>query len=150
MWAIIWIKLKEVGASILTSKIFLWVIVLGGAYLVFMGIFKKDKFENVKLPDSGSGLPQGWGSQQAKILAADGHDVINGFATLANTKEVWATRIIELSNDQLTLIYNAYNEDFGRNEKETMTEAMNNEWNSPLFDSNWSKTIKRLRSLKLY
>jgi hypothetical protein len=150
MWAIIWIRIKEIGGSILTSKIFLWGAILAGAYLIFKGVFKKDKFEEKALPNSGSGLPKGWTAQNAKLIAADGNDVIDGIATLASTKEIWASSLINLSDDQLSLVFYAYNDGYGKANNETLTEAMAKEWNTPLGESNWKKIIARLRGLKLY
>ena len=150
MWEIIWIKVKEIGTSIISSKIFLWVAVLAGAYLLFKGVFKKDKFEEKSLPNSGSGLPKGWTAQNAKLIAAEANDVIEGVATLASTKEIWASSCIHLSDDQLSLIFYAYNDAYGKANNETLTEAMAKEWNTPIGESNWRKIVARLRGLKLY
>lgn len=150
MWEIIWIKVKEIGTSIISSKIFLWIAVLAGAYLLFKGVFKKDKFEEKSLPDSGSGLPKGWTAQNAKLIAAEANDVIEGVATLASTKEIWASSCINLSDDQLSLIFYAYNDAYGKANNETLTEAMAKEWNTPIGESNWRKIVARLRGLKLY
>ena len=150
MWEIIWIKVKEIGTSIISSKIFLWVAVLAGAYLLFKGVFKKDKFEEKSLPNSGSGLPKGWTAQNAKLIAAEANDVIEGVATLASTKEIWASSCINLSDDQLSLIFYAYNDAYGKANNETLTEAMAKEWNTPIGESNWKKIVARFRGLKLY
>jgi hypothetical protein len=149
MWATFLIRAKEVGGKILTSKIFIYAVIILASILALKGFFKKDKFEEKKLPDSGSGLPRGWGVQEAKLLAAEADDVISGLTTLNGTKEKFASKLMALSNDQITLVYNAYNKSFGENNKETLTEAMNNEWNY-IFDGDWTKVIARLRLLKLY
>lgn len=150
--ATIFLKLKEIGTSIITSKIFLWLAVLGGAYLIFKGVFKKDKFEDIELPNSGSGLPKGWGTQQAKLIAADMWDVIDGFFDFDTAKEAVASKCMILTDDQLTVVYNAYNDSFGRADGNTMTEAMGKEWITPGYggDSDWKKLHTRLRGLKLY
>lgn len=150
--ATIFLKLKEIGTSIITSKIFLWVAVLTGAYLIFKGVFKKDKFENISLPDSGSGLPKGWGTQQAKLIASEGWDVIDGFFDPDTAKETWAVKCMVLSDDQLTLVYNAYNDSYGRADGNTLTEAMLKEWITPGYggETDWKKLITRLKGLKLY
>lgn len=150
MWATVWLKLKDIGGKIISSKIFLWGVVLLGGYLAINGFLKKDKFEEKDLPNSGSGLPVGWGAQQAKLLATEGNEVIDGLLTLASTKEIWAAKLVALSDDQLSLVFYAYNDSYGKVKNETMTEAMANEWNHPGSSSNWRNIIDRLRGMKLY
>jgi hypothetical protein len=152
MWAIIWLKIKEIGGSILTSKIFLWFVILGGAFLLIKGYFKKDKYEEQKLPNNGTGIPSGWTKQEAKLIATEGWDLIDGFFDLDEEKVKWAAGCLRLSDDQLTEVYNAYNEFFGKEDDNTLTEAMNGEWVFPVLGGNdeWKRLINRLRGLKLY
>lgn len=150
MWARILISIKEVGGKILSSKLFWYLAAALGVYFIVKNILAKDKFVLHDLPDSGSGLPKGWGTQQANLLAAEGNDVIDGLLTLGSSKEIWASKLVALTNDQLTLVYDAYNIKYGKTNDETLTEAMNNEWNNPGGNSNWRKVIDKLRELKLY
>jgi hypothetical protein len=151
MWQVFLLKAKDVLGSIASSKIFIWVMVGLGGYLLLKGIFKKDKFIEQTLPNSGSGIPKGWDTQSARLLATEANDVIDGLLTFSSTKELWAGKMSSLSNDQVTVVYNVYNQIYGKPKDETLTEAMKNEWWSPsIGKTNWEALIARLRSLKLY
>ena len=88
-------------------QIFLIVVIIIGAVYWYGQKQGKEKAQQPqKLPNNGSGIPQGW---LPDALADEGYDVLKGANPVTFWKDIWAEKLTTLSNDQLVAVYNEFN-----------------------------------------
>jgi hypothetical protein len=75
-------------------------------------------------------------------------DVLDGYFTLASTKEELFLELYSLSNSLLKSVYTLYYTKYGKKDGATLTTKINSEWNVFLTGTT-SDLVKRLRSLGL-
>lgn len=108
---------------------FLGVLVLLVIYLLGRKAGKKKALESVTdipLPNGGTDIPATW---DPKPLANDLYTVMDGWFTLAITKEKVFVRMLDLTAGQLVALYNAFNNLFSAKGKGTLTQWLRDELN---------------------
>lgn len=104
--------------------------VLGVLLLVVLALWlykRLYKFSKVPYPDKGEGLPAQW-ETKGNELVDELFDVIDGVTDSAVSKERAFAKLLTLTNDQLVYVYNTYNQKYGKQSNETLTEAIEGEW----------------------
>ncbi len=107
-----------------------------------------------ELPDSGSGIPKGWtpGPMVAKV-----RDGLSGYLLNTNNAQSMLGQLTNLTDDQLTAVYNEYNRQFMEDkDDDTMYGAIKSKillskdfWD--WFDrGNRPEVLSRMEKLKLY
>ncbi|GAA4352989.1 hypothetical protein GCM10023185_13160 [Hymenobacter saemangeumensis] len=104
----------------------------------------KKKFDP-ELPNSGSGIPQGW-DPMPRVRRL--HEVMAGVFTPSLSKEAEWRMNLALTNDQLTAVYGAFNRAYCTSNDETLTTWIDDEFGAP-FNSAKPALLNRLRSLNL-
>lgn len=150
-------RFQNARATLSSSQPLQWLIVAGVliAVLLYVGIrIGKRSVENYAakdLPDSGSGIPQGW-TPTALTLVDDLHDLLTSWYNDSMTlKENHFKTLYALTNDQLTYAYNLWNSRYGAKDKMTMTQKIDDE---TLVIPEWAggirnKLVYRLKLLNL-
>jgi hypothetical protein len=59
------------------------------------------------LPNSGSGIPQNW---DPKPLAQEGYEAMDGAFSKGSILKEWYTKLMALTDDQFTAVYNKFNQ----------------------------------------
>lgn len=150
-------RFQNVGATIAGSRPLQWLIAafVVVALLVYVGVRigkqSVERYAAKPLPDSGSGIPQGW-KETASILVDDLHELLSSWWNDSMTlKEVHFKTLYALTNDQLTYVYNLWNSRYGAKDKKTMTQLIDDE---TLVIPEWAgglrnKLVYRLKLLNL-
>ena len=152
-WSLFTAGAGKAGGSLLSSKpfqIFLIVIIV---VVVIWYVGRKMGLEEASkdkpLPNSGSGIPQvknpdgSTGSWSPKGLADEIYSRLKGITTTGITKMLTLNKIMALTDDQCTALYNYFNKTYGQGE--TLTQWIKGEW----FMSAKDKIVERLKSLGL-
>lgn len=113
-----------------SNKVFryavLILVVVAIVFLVGKSMGKKSQEKKqVKLPDSGNGIPKGW---DPRPLANEVFKNFKGVFTFASVKEVTLGKVFSLSDDQLVALYNTFNREFSDN-GDTLTKWLRDEYN---------------------
>lgn len=132
-------------------QLYAWIAAIVVILLFIVGVFfvgkkiGKDKPapKPKRLPNSGSGIPSGW-SQEAVAKRAD--EAFSDWFVGNESKTAVLGELLGLSDDQLTAVYNRYNEAYG--DGDTLYEVIDDEWTL------WASTPKtellaRMRSMNL-
>ncbi|MDJ1494539.1 hypothetical protein QNI19_16460 [Cytophagaceae bacterium DM2B3-1] len=152
-WSLFTAGAGKAGGSLLSSKpfqIFLIVIIV---VVVIWYVGRKMGLEEAAkekpLPNSGSGIPQvknpdgTTSSWSPKALADEIYSKLNGITTSGISKMNTLNKIMVLTDDQCTALYNYFNKQYGKGE--TLTQWIEGEW----FMSAKDKIVTRLKSLGL-
>lgn len=154
--------ISNVGKAFVVSK--LWRIVaflvvgLGvGIYFIIRSI-KKNALENIPLPevpegtlsDPSKGIPNNAAFEKiARQYSEELFNAIDGWFTLASTKEKIFIKLMALNDSQLVFTHRVYTTLYFAKYSETMTQAIENEKNTqPAFIGGiQEKLVTRLKSL---
>lgn len=90
-----------------------------------------DDYKPESLPNSGMGLPKGWAKEASRIVSEinavlKGVTMVNPFGK--DKRDLVLSGLNNLTDDQFTLVTNVYNKALGIKNKETLKEAIKNEW----------------------
>lgn len=108
----------EAPAQNNNSRLILIIVAVCVALILFVYIIgrssgknkaNKDKMERIDLPTGGQGIPPGW---RPEPLAKELHTVMDGIFTMDSTKEATFSKLSTLSKDQITAVYNSFNQMF--------------------------------------
>ena len=117
-----------------TTYIVLGALILG--VLITFLWFRAKKLQQIKLPNSGGGIPQGW---SALSVANQLHSLCDGIDWGNTNEDDIYTLIMALTNDQLAAVYNQYIQTFNENLQtvlndeigdSTMLQAINQRFNT--------------------
>ena len=144
--------MNKVFDTVLTNRP-LQLVIIAAALLGFVywygrrSITDTQKFDH-PLPNSGSGIPAGWGSPQAEGYADRLHAALGLFSNSDSSAEKTITQTLVLTSDQLTAVYNAYNRKYCTDASSTLTTDLDGGWWNPNTDDEKS-LIAKLKSLNL-
>ncbi len=125
------------------------VVVLGFVYIIGRSAGRSQNIgPTVDYPTRGNGLPSGW-DKEAETLLQDLYNVISGWLVLSGTKDDVFQRYLDLSDDQLTYLYNLWSSRYFYKDQETLTEAIDNEKWYDTLSGKKPKLVNRLIGLKL-
>lgn len=96
-----------------------------------------------KLPNNGSGIPAGF---SAESVAAEINDVLSGWFSSDAEKLALIGKLQGYSDDQLTAVYNRFNERYGRGE--SLYEWFKSEWSLMAYRQD-DELLSRMRNLEL-
>ncbi len=146
------------GVTVVKSKAFQWFLVvfliLLIAYLIYRQGQKSSGFqEAAKLPNSGSGIPQGWTPTKladecwVKLNSFDIWEYFGGINSTFDDERIPLMKVLmNLSNDQITALYNDYNFRYGKKDGMTsLTKKIKSEYFLPSKD----EVVIRLQNLNL-
>lgn len=139
--------------GIIAIIILIVVLVIVGAYLA--GKSKKNKYapKHKPLPTGGEGIPiVGTDTKGAPIpwnptpLAKELYDVMDGVWTPLIKKDNAFAKLSALTDDQITAVYNRFNDLYYSEDDATLTEWIDDEWNS---GNAAVQALSRLKNLNL-
>jgi hypothetical protein len=142
------------------SKGITWVILAGLALLGFVyfsgkSAGKRKVPKDTELPNAGSGIPVIGTDQNGKkiswspnAIVSDLFDALNGSFVMAATKEELFIRMLDLTDDQLTAVYNKFDKDHYDKDNGTMTQWIKDEFNVSI-GSVRDELVRRLQNLRL-
>ncbi len=107
--------------------LFLGLLVLVGLFYWFYRLGKRSQQgKTEELPNSGSGIPQGWSAEQ---VAQRFYDAMNGWAANKPELEIVSNELLGFTDDQIVAVYNAWqNNYFAKYNKQSLPEVFAKEW----------------------
>jgi hypothetical protein len=135
-------------SKIFTNKYFLipffLLIILASVYFIGKSAGKIGTPKHKKLPNGGSGISNGFDpAVQGKEL----YSVMKGVFTFGSTKDIAFAKLLSLSDDELTAVYNWFNTEYASEDQGTMYEWISNE---EMFKSGVHlEILQKMRYLKL-
>jgi hypothetical protein len=134
-----------------------WLLGIGGLLMIVYLVGKsagKRTVENYvakDLPNSGSGIPQGWKGTAVDVVDRLHKLLTSWWDDSISMKENYFRILYAYTDDQLTYCYNIWNSKYGVKDRKTMTQTIDDEW---LVLPDWSggvrnKLVYRLKGLKL-
>jgi len=113
-----------------------------GIYQVNKKLFQNRPPKPKRLPKN-EGIPEGW---EALPLATELYNALKGTFTLPITKREKYSKLISLTDAQLTAVYNEFNNQYFNEGSGTLTAWINDEWSKP---SNSEELLNRMMLLGL-
>lgn len=115
-----WEVLMNVVKKITSSSVFWYVFFAGVAYYAYKRLTKpkNETFLDTPLPNSGSGIPQGW---KADDLALKFHDYFDSYFNWLNADTIGKLYVAanELTNDQFVTLVKTYNAKYAKLDGDT-------------------------------
>jgi cbb3-type cytochrome oxidase subunit 3 len=142
-------SLASGGVTVVKNRAFQWFLVVFAilliAYLIYRQGQKSGGFQAAaKLPNNGSGIPQGWTPTKLVDELWDNLGTIFWSWTERNSK---IETLLNLTPDQLAAVYNDYNYRYGKKDGNTsLTKKISKE----VFLLRQSEILSKLRSYGLY
>lgn len=137
------------GVTVVKSKAFQWFLVVFAVLLIAYLIYRKGQQSSgfqkaAALPNSGSGIPQGWTPTKIVDEIWDNLGTVFWSWTERNTK---IDTLLNLTPDQLAAVYNDYNYRYGTKDSNTsLTKKISKE----IFLLRQSEILSKLRQYGLY
>ncbi|MDR6564952.1 MULTISPECIES: hypothetical protein [unclassified Arcicella] len=145
-----WNVLVNVIKKLTSSNIFWYVFFAIAAYYGYKRLTRPPEttFINTPLPNSGSGIPQGWTPDD---LASQFHDHFASFWVNASTLQILYTQSNSLTDDQFVTLCNFYNAKYAKLDGNKTLWTRVKSWKSIWFGTGvdeQNKFIKRMVTLK--
>ena len=146
------------GVTVVKSKAFQWFLVVFAVLLIAYLIYRKGQQSSgfqkaAALPNSGSGIPQGWTPTKIvdelwdKLKSFDIWEYFGKSNSTFDDERIPLMKVlINLSDDQITAVYNDYNFRYGKKDGMTsLTKKIKGEYFLPTKD----EVVNRLQNLNL-
>lgn len=125
--------------------------IVGGVVLFFGAKWALRKLLDVEkrpprpkpLPHGGGGVPSGWSPEP---FSDELFQVMDGWFDSVQSKAIAFAKVIAMTDDQLTAVYNDWNRKYAVEEEATLTQRIRDESMQP---GNADTLISRLMSLRL-
>lgn len=117
--------------------------IIGLVYWFGIKYGRQSSLQDSPLPNNGSGIPAGW---KPDNLVLEGFDVLDG-VDWTGPKEAWLLKLLVLTDDQLTAVYNKFNKAYGK-KGNTMTKWILDDTFDYL-NSNKKEVLSRLGKIGL-
>jgi hypothetical protein len=102
---------KGVQKLLLNKTLLIFIVVLVIILVIYFqgrkaGLEKALRY-GADLPNSGSGIPENW---DPTSLAQEGFDAMTGMFSRGSVLHAWYTKLMALTDDQFTAVYNKFNQ----------------------------------------
>lgn len=127
-------RLKNTRAYIASNGPVQWLLAIGGVLLVVYFVGRNagkrtvESYASRDLPNSGSGIPQGWKPTASQIVDKLHELLTSWWNDSISLKESNFKILFAYTDDQLTYCYNLWNSRYGAKDKKTMTQTIDDEW----------------------